>query len=163
PDLERLVRRAHRGAAPEPASASRGRPLGNVAGTGPPEGGGGDGPPARLRVRHRQLGRGLCGGRRRPGGRGERPRRGGGAGGLWESVVAPLRRPRHREVARTRLALTPQPSTPGLGLWARSPNGTSVLDWACGIGGIALADLESALESAGRDPAPVLMVPHLSG
>jgi sugar (pentulose or hexulose) kinase len=35
------------------------------------------------------------------------------AAGTWESVVAPLSRPRPREVATTRLALTRQPSTPG--------------------------------------------------
>src|SRR6185369_12001298 len=74
------------------------------------------------------------------------------AAGTWESVVAPLSRPRPREVATARLALTRQPSTPGWGLWARSPNGTSVLDWALGVSGIRLSRLE-----------PALMIPHLSG
>jgi sugar (pentulose or hexulose) kinase len=85
------------------------------------------------------------------------------AAGTWESAVAPLQRPRLRQVAVRRLALTPQPSTPGRALWARSPNGTSVLDWALGVTGIKLAELEQALDSAGLDPSPVLMVPHLSG
>jgi xylulokinase len=85
------------------------------------------------------------------------------AAGTWESVVAPLSRPRPREVAAARLALTPQPSTPGWGLWARSPNGTSVLDWALGVSGIRLDRLEAALEAAGPDPSPALMIPHLSG
>ena len=85
------------------------------------------------------------------------------AAGTWESVVAPLARPRPREVAAARLALTRQPSTPGWGLWARSPNGTSVLDWALGVGGIRLSQLEAALESAGPEPSPALMIPHLSG
>jgi sugar (pentulose or hexulose) kinase len=83
--------------------------------------------------------------------------------GTWESVVAPLSRPRPREVAMARLALTRQPSTPGWGLWARSPNGTSVLDWALGVSGIRLSRLEAALGSAGPDPSPALMIPHLSG
>jgi xylulokinase len=85
------------------------------------------------------------------------------AAGTWESVVAPLQRPRLRQVAARRLALTPQPSTPGRALWARSPNGTSVLDWALGITGIKLTELEAALHPAGSEPSPVLMVPHLSG
>jgi xylulokinase len=85
------------------------------------------------------------------------------AAGTWESVVAPLSRPRPREVATARLALTRQPSTPGWGLWARSPNGTSVLDWALGVSGIRLSRLEAALGSAGPDPSPALMIPHLSG
>ena len=61
------------------------------------------------------------------------------------------------------MALTPQPSTPGFGLWARSPNGTSVLDWTLGLTGLPLADLERGLSRAGPDPSPVLFVPHLSG
>jgi sugar (pentulose or hexulose) kinase len=85
------------------------------------------------------------------------------AAGTWESAVAPLRRPRLRQVAASRLALTPQPSTPGRALWARSPNGTSVLDWALAVTGLELGQLEQALGSVGPDPAPVLMVPHLSG
>ncbi len=85
------------------------------------------------------------------------------ASGTWESVVAPLSEPRIREAARDRLALTPQPSTPGLGLWARSPNGTSVLDWTLGVTGLPLVDLERGLSSAGPDPSPVLFIPHLSG
>jgi xylulokinase len=85
------------------------------------------------------------------------------AAGTWESVVAPLSRPRPREVATARLALTRQPSTPGWGLWARSPNGTSVLDWALGVSGLRLSRLEAALGSAGPDPSPALMIPHLSG
>lgn len=85
------------------------------------------------------------------------------AAGTWESTVAPLLRPRLRQVAVRRLALTPQPSTPGRALWARSPNGTSVLDWALGVTGITIAELEQTLASAGPDPSPVLMVPHLSG
>ena len=44
-----------------------------------------------------------------------------------------------------RLALTHQPSTPGWGRWARSPNGTSVLDWALGVSGsLTLAALGAA-------------------
>lgn len=85
------------------------------------------------------------------------------AAGTWESVVAPLSRPRLRAAAKSRLALTPQPSTPGLGLWARSPNGTSVLDWARGLSGIRLREIEAGLAAAGPDPTSTLVVPHLSG
>jgi len=85
------------------------------------------------------------------------------AAGTWETAVAPLHRPRPRQVAARRLALTPQPSAAGRALWARSPNGTSVLDWALGVTGTRLRQLGPALEAAGTDPSPVLMVPHLSG
>jgi xylulokinase len=83
--------------------------------------------------------------------------------GTWESVVAPVARPQLRRAAGSRLAVTPQPSTPGKGLWARSPNGTSVLDWARTVTGTGLRDLDARLQEAGTDPSPVLVVPHLSG
>ncbi len=83
--------------------------------------------------------------------------------GTWESVVAPVARPHLRRVTGSRLAVTPQPSTPGKGLWARSPNGTSVVDWARTVTGTGLRDLEARLRDAGQDPSPVLVVPHLSG
>jgi xylulokinase len=85
------------------------------------------------------------------------------AAGTWESVVAPVSRPRVREAARLRLAITPQPSEPGSGLWARSPNGTSALDWALATSGVRLRGLERALREAGTEPAAALVVPHLSG
>jgi xylulokinase len=85
------------------------------------------------------------------------------AAGTWESVVAPVANPNLAEAARSRLAVTPEPGTPGEGLWARSPNGTSVLDWARGLGGVKLRGLEAGLQASGPDPAPALMVPHFSG
>lgn len=83
--------------------------------------------------------------------------------GTWESVAAPVSVPEPGEIASNRLALTRQPSEPGWALWARSPNGTSVLDWVLAITGIQLDELEPALASAGPDPGPVLLIPHLSG
>jgi xylulokinase len=85
------------------------------------------------------------------------------AAGTWESVVAPVSRPRLRDAARLRLAVTPQPSEPGMGLWARSPNGTSALDWALATSGVRLRGLERALGDSGTQPAAALVVPHLSG
>jgi xylulokinase len=83
--------------------------------------------------------------------------------GTWESVAAPVSAPEPAEIASNRLALTRQPSEPGWALWARSPNGTSVLDWALAMTGTGLERLEPALESTGPDPASVLIIPHLSG
>jgi xylulokinase len=83
--------------------------------------------------------------------------------GTWESAVAPVARPHLRRAAAAGLAVTPQPSTPAKGLWARSPNGTSVVNWARTMTRIGLRDLAAGLEDAGSDPSPVLVVPHLSG
>jgi xylulokinase len=85
------------------------------------------------------------------------------ASGTWESVVAPVKRPRLGIAARSRLAVTPQPSTPGLGLWARSPNGTSALEWARTLVGIGLKELDAGLRELGAGPADALVVPHLAG
>jgi xylulokinase len=83
--------------------------------------------------------------------------------GTWESVVVPASEPDLAEAASARLAVTPHPSTPGTGVWARSPNGTSVLDWALGLTGIPLQQLEADLMASGSQPSDVLVVPHLSG
>jgi xylulokinase len=83
--------------------------------------------------------------------------------GTWESVVVPTRRPALAEAASAGLAVTPHPSEPGLGLWARSPNGTSTLDWALAVASMRLEDLEVGLLRAGTAPADVLVIPHLSG
>jgi xylulokinase len=83
--------------------------------------------------------------------------------GTWESVVVPADRPALAEAAAAGLAVTPHPSTPGLGLWSKNPNGTSALDWALSFAGERLDGLEEKLQSAGPEPADVLVVPHLSG
>jgi xylulokinase len=83
--------------------------------------------------------------------------------GTWESVVVPVRLPALAEAASAGLAVTPHPSEPGLGLWARSPNGTSALDWALAMAGMPLEDLEAGLVRAGTAPADVMVIPHLSG
>lgn len=83
--------------------------------------------------------------------------------GTWESVVVPAPRPALAVAASAGLAVTPHPSEPRLGLWSRSPNGTSALDWALGVASMRLEDLEAGLLRAGTAPADVLVVPHLSG
>jgi xylulokinase len=83
--------------------------------------------------------------------------------GTWESVVVPADRPALAGAAAAGLAVTPHPSTPGIGVWSKSPNGTSALDWALGFVGMPLEDLEASLQKAGTGPADVLVVPHLSG
>lgn len=83
--------------------------------------------------------------------------------GTWESIVVPTHRPSLSRVASARLAVTPHPSKPGTGLWARSPNGTSVLDWALGVVGVRLPQLEANLLAAGTRPVDLLVIPHLSG
>jgi sugar (pentulose or hexulose) kinase len=83
--------------------------------------------------------------------------------GSWESVVTPVARPRLRAASGSRLVVGPHPSVPGVGLWARSPNGSATVAWARELTGVRLRDLDERLAHAGPDPSPVVVVPHLSG
>jgi xylulokinase len=83
--------------------------------------------------------------------------------GSWESSVAPAGRPRLDRAASSRLVVAPYPSIPGTGLWARSPNGTVVVDWMRRLLGVPPRSLDARLARSGRGPSGVLVVPHLSG
>jgi len=83
--------------------------------------------------------------------------------GSWESSVAPVSRPRLGPAAAARLVVAPFPSIPGTGVWARSPNGTVVLDWIRRLLGVPARSLDARLARSGRGPSGVLVVPHLSG
>ncbi len=80
--------------------------------------------------------------------------------GTWETVVVPARRPDIGRAVRLGLAVTPHPSGPGLGAWARNPNGTSALNWMTSLCHIGMGQLDSVLTPG---PADVLVIPHLSG
>jgi xylulokinase len=83
--------------------------------------------------------------------------------GTWESLVAPAIRPRVRVMARNGFALSPHPSLPGSGVFARNPNGTAAVDWVCRLTGIRVRSLDERLAVADPGPSPVLAVPHLAG
>jgi xylulokinase len=83
--------------------------------------------------------------------------------GTWETVVVPAQDPDIGKAARLGLAVTPHPSLPGLGGWARNPNGTSVLEWMTSLCGISTDKLDDILPAGRARPADVLVLPHLSG
>lgn len=84
--------------------------------------------------------------------------------GSWESLVAPLDAPLPaREVIEGRLAVGPHAGTSGLGAFALSPNGTVALDRIRELLSLSIIELTAALAKSGREPSPVLAVPHLSG
>ena len=143
---ERIEALRHR---PPPAAGRR--PLGHAARPGQAADRRRARPAAPVHARRRELGR-LVRRRRRRGDRGGRRPGGGRApGSRWWRRCPGRGRARW---PRPGFALTRQPSTPGWGLWARSPNGTSVLDWALGVSGIRLNRLEAALAASGPDPSP---------
>ena len=60
------------------------------------------------------------------------------------------------------LSVMPQPGQAGLSIIAVHPTGNAVLNWARGLLGEEIEDIEKALENR-RKPSSVLAVPYLSG
>jgi xylulokinase len=83
--------------------------------------------------------------------------------GTWETVVVPAHGPDIGKATQLGLAVTPHPSLPGLGGWARNPNGTSALQWITSLCGISIGELDNLLPAERARPADVLVIPHLSG
>jgi xylulokinase len=88
---------------------------------------------------------------------------GGLVSGSWEDLIVPTDRPPSREILSKGMSLGPHPGSTSLAVFALSPNGTVVLDWARSVTGFSLKKLNSNLESSGPRPSPVLAIPHFSG
>ena len=61
------------------------------------------------------------------------------------------------------LSVTPHPGQTGLLVYAISPTGNAVLNWARSLLDVPIEDLEQELQQSGPVPSPVLAVPYLSG
>ncbi len=83
--------------------------------------------------------------------------------GTWEDLIVPTSQPPAAGIVRSGLSLGPHPGSAGLAVFALSPNGTAVIDWARNLMGVSLQALKTELEKSGPRPSPVLAVPHLSG
>jgi xylulokinase len=83
--------------------------------------------------------------------------------GTWEDLIAPTGKMPELEVLDAGFSVGPHPGNAGLGMFALSPNGTVVVDWARKLLGLSLRKLKQLLETSGVQPSPVLAVPHFSG
>jgi xylulokinase len=83
--------------------------------------------------------------------------------GSWEDLIVPTDRPPSGEILNQAMSVGPHPGSGGLAVFALSPNGTVVLDWARSLTGFSLSKLNSNLENSGPQPSPVLAIPHFSG
>jgi len=88
---------------------------------------------------------------------------GGLVSGSWEDLIVPTDRPPSVEILNRAMSLGPHPGGGGLAVFALSPNGTVVLDWARSFTGLSLRTLNHNLENSGPQPSPVLAIPHFSG
>jgi xylulokinase len=82
--------------------------------------------------------------------------------GSWEDIVAPSAPPSVITLAELGLPLLPYPGETKAALFAASPNGTSVLNWALSLTGTPLKKIEAKLVNSGLEPSPVLAVTRLS-
>ena len=88
---------------------------------------------------------------------------GGLVSGSWEDLIVPTDRPPSEEILNRAMSLGPHPGSGGLAVFALSPNGTVVLDWARNLTGLSLRKLNHDLENSGPQPSTVLAIPHFSG
>lgn len=88
---------------------------------------------------------------------------GGLVSGTWEDLIVPTSHPPSAEIVRSGLSVGPHPGSAGLAVFALSPNGTAVIDWARSLMGVSLPELKTELEKSGPQPSLVLAIPHLSG
>jgi len=84
--------------------------------------------------------------------------------GTWEDLIVPVSSPPPAaKLATAGFSIGPHPGPAGLAVFALTPNGTSVLEWARHLLGMSLGELDGKLMKSGPAPSPVLAVPHLSG
>ncbi len=83
--------------------------------------------------------------------------------GTWEDLIVPTNYAPSAGIVRSGLSLGPHPGSAGLAVFALSPNGVTVIDWARSLMGISLRELKTELEQSGPQPSGVRAVPHLSG
>lgn len=85
--------------------------------------------------------------------------------GSWESIVVSAREDlrANSEFLRAGISIGPHTGSTSLGVFALSPNGTVVVDWARKVTNLSIPSFEKGLNSSGPRPSPVMAVPHLSG
>jgi sugar (pentulose or hexulose) kinase len=85
------------------------------------------------------------------------------ASGTWESFVVAASDPDPAALLRASLVTEPHPCVTRTGVFASSPNGTSVIDWVLKLTGVPRRGLDDALQEGDPAPGPLLFIPHLSG
>ena len=88
--------------------------------------------------------------------------------GTWHSYNTPVRPGWPVELVHDGLNVFPHPGPTGFGILVTNPNGMSVVDWARGVLGLSIPDLEAGLAAAGPGPGHVFAdarftpLPHMT-
>lgn len=83
--------------------------------------------------------------------------------GSYENIVIPTDHYPTPSMLLRGLSVTPYPNESGLSVYAISPTGTAILDWARNLVNVPLSELDQSLQASSRAPSPVVAVPYLSG
>jgi len=75
--------------------------------------------------------------------------------GTWHSYNTPVQPGWPVELVRDGLNVFPHPGPTGFGILVTNPNGMSVIDWARGVFGLSIPELERGLAAAGPGPGHV--------
>jgi xylulokinase len=83
--------------------------------------------------------------------------------GSYENLLIPTADPPTATMLLKGLSVTPHPGQTGLLVYAISPTGNAILNWARSLLDVPIEDLEHRLQQSGPEPSPVLAIPYLSG
>ncbi len=83
--------------------------------------------------------------------------------GSYENIVIPTDQYPTATMLLRGLSVTPYPNESGLSVYAISPTGTAILDWARNLVGMPVVELDCRLRDSSQAPSPVSAVPYLSG
>ena len=84
--------------------------------------------------------------------------------GSYENILLPTRLLPTPSMLLRGLSITPHPPRPdGLSVYAISPTGAAVMNWARSLLGVSIEDQDHCLETGDSGPGPVIAVPYLSG
>lgn len=88
--------------------------------------------------------------------------------GTWHSYNTPVRPGWPVELVHGGMNVFPHPGPTGFGILVTNPNGMSVVDWARGVLGLSIPELEAGLAAADRGPGHVFAdarftpLPHMA-
>ncbi len=83
--------------------------------------------------------------------------------GSYENLLVMTGDPPTPNMLLRGLSVMPHPGAAGFSALAVCPTGNAVLNWARGLLGVSVEEVESALHGHSLEPGPVLAVPYLSG
>ena len=83
--------------------------------------------------------------------------------GSYENLLVMISEPPTENMLLKGLSVMPHPGDAGLSALAVCPTGNAVLNWARGLLGVSIEEIEVKVSERSLGPSPVLAIPYLSG